>query len=65
MKHTLAIATIAIIGAAGQPTATAVGMPLARRSPSVALTRVAANPRLRTDDDGIAARKREPDCGGH
>ena len=41
MKHTLAIATIALIGAAGQPTATAVGMPLARRSPSVALTRVA------------------------
>ena len=37
MKTTLAIATIAIICAAGHPIATTVDMPLARRAPSFAL----------------------------
>ena len=41
MKHTLAIATIAVICAAGHPIATTVDMPLARRAPSFALTPVA------------------------
>jgi len=41
MKSTLAIATIAIICAAGRPIATTVNMPLARRAPSFALTLVA------------------------
>lgn len=38
MKSALAIATIAIICAAGHPIATTVDMPLARRVPSFALT---------------------------
>jgi hypothetical protein len=41
MKNTLAIATIAIICAAGHPIATTVDMPLARRARSFALTPVA------------------------
>ena len=41
MKSTLAIATIAIICAAGHPIATTVDMPLARRAPSFAFTLVA------------------------
>ena len=41
MKSTLAIATIAIVCAAGHPFATTVDMPLARRAPSFALTLVA------------------------
>src|SRR5689334_527754 len=41
MKRTLAIATIAIIYAAGHPAATTVDMPLARRAPSFILTQVA------------------------
>jgi hypothetical protein len=41
MKSTLAIATIAIICAAGHPFATSVDMPLARRAPSFALTLLA------------------------
>lgn len=41
MKGTLSIATIGIMCAAGHPIAASVAMPLARRSPSVALTRVA------------------------
>jgi len=41
MKRTLAIATIAIIYAAGHPAATTVDMPLARRAPSFVLTQVA------------------------
>lgn len=41
MKRTLAIATIAIICAAGHPFATNVDLPLARRAPSVALTLLA------------------------
>src|SRR5690242_11874995 len=38
MKSTLAIATIAIICAAGHPIATTVDLPLAQRAPSFALT---------------------------
>ena len=38
MKSTLAIATIAIICAAGHPIATTVGSPLAQRAPSFAAT---------------------------
>ena len=41
MKSTLAIATIAIICAAGHPIATTVDIPLAPRAPSFALTLVA------------------------
>jgi hypothetical protein len=41
MNSTLAIATIAIICAAGHPVATTVDMPLARRATSFALTLVA------------------------
>ena len=41
MKRTLAIATIAIICAAGHPISATVGMPLARRAPSAARTLVA------------------------
>src|SRR6476660_167504 len=41
MKSTLAIATIAIICAAGHPIATTVNTPLAQRAPSVAFTLVA------------------------
>ena len=41
MKSSLAIATIAIICAAGHPIATTVDMPLARRAPSFAPTLVA------------------------
>ena len=41
MKSTLAIATIAIICAAGHPIATTVDMPLARRAPRLVLTLVA------------------------
>lgn len=37
MKNTLAIATIAIMCAAGHPIATTVNMPLAQRAPSFAL----------------------------
>ena len=40
MKSTLAIATIAILCAAGHPIATTVDTPLARRAPSFALTPV-------------------------
>jgi hypothetical protein len=40
MKNALAIATIAIICAAGHPIATTVDSPVARRAPSVALTLV-------------------------
>lgn len=42
MKSTLAIATIAIICAAGHPIATTVDMPLAQRAPSFAMTRLAS-----------------------
>ncbi len=42
MKSTLAIATIAIICAAGHPIATTVDMPLAQRAPSFALTLIAS-----------------------
>jgi hypothetical protein len=41
MKSTLAIATIAIICAAGHPMATSVDMPLSRRAPNFALMLVA------------------------
>jgi len=41
MKRTLAIATIAIVCAAGHPFATTVNTPLAQRAPSVAFTLVA------------------------
>ena len=41
MKSTLAIATIAIIGAAGHPIATTVDMPVARGASSIALAVVA------------------------
>src|SRR5574339_1121057 len=41
MKGTLSIATIGIMCAAGHPIAASVAMPLARRSQSVDLTRVA------------------------
>jgi hypothetical protein len=41
MKSALAIAAIAIICAAGHPSATTVDPPLARRAPSVALTLIA------------------------
>jgi hypothetical protein len=40
MKSILAIATVAIICAAGHPTATTVDLPLGRRAPSFALTLV-------------------------
>jgi hypothetical protein len=40
MKSTLAIATIAIICAAGHPIATTVDIPLAQHAPSFALTQV-------------------------
>jgi hypothetical protein len=43
MKSTLAIATIAIICAAGHPTASTVDMPLARRAPSFAITLAGQN----------------------
>jgi hypothetical protein len=42
MKSTLAIATIAIVCAAGHPFATTVDMPLAQRAPSFALTLLAS-----------------------
>ena len=41
MKSTLAIATIAIVCAAGHPFASTVNTPLAQRAPSVAFTLVA------------------------
>ena len=41
MKSTLAIATIAIVCAAGHPFATSVDIPLPRRAPSFALTLLA------------------------
>ena len=42
MKSILAIATIAIVCAAGHPIASTVDTPLARRAPSVAMTLLAA-----------------------